>query len=614
MSRFINNPDVKITLGSDEFINDINLNVQVKRLECGFDSATVEIPDYQSWLYPGTVTNGTAIDIEVKDKSESAYPTNPMFSGVVRFPVLPFGDSENLILKCDGAGYGFGDTVNAQEYGASSRYKTAVDTLSEILTDANHGVITKWVNKQMESAVASGFSYTTVIDGNLSDTINFINFPYKPNNKVVDDLCDLLTAIRTESADKGPHWIVTTDDAFRIKEINSDHADWHKYYNSTAASGDCELYQGTDLIGYQFEKIGPEANYVVYYGAWRRPSNGDTWTENNSGDWAVVAPAGCAITDDNDAADVRINDYSILITGNSAVNPMGVVYPSTVDWNYDFSSFREYNLPQLNFWAKRDATLTSCQVRLSDAAGANYFQYDFFAELAVAGVWYHISLPVGQYYKSSGDNVWVVGGGAPDWTNIDYIAFICGAVNGATLHLDGLHFGDASVCRVAYNSTSIAADKLKIKVITDNVGKDDTLTSGTPGTTDVGIMARMAYAELLRLQTTSLVGWAKIPMIKDVLPGQLFKIYAKKQVNGTYKINGTEMRVTKIIQDVLNGGAFTTLFLTDDVSNSHPRPLYEDQNKVLQAAARPEFQDRQSSSMKAGEIDIRVARLEEDYG
>jgi hypothetical protein len=613
MTRFIRNPDVKITLGSTEYTNSINMSIQVIRHECGFDTATITVPDYKSVLYPDVVTVGTTVDIEVKDTTESAFPTDEMFSGVVRFPAMFLNEGETLVLKCDGSGYGFSDTVCGQEYGAKSRYKTAVDTLSEILTDASHGIVTKWVNKQMESATASGFSYTTSIDANLTDTINYIMFPYKPNTKCLDDLCDLLTAIRVEGSNKGPHWIVTTDDVLRLKELYSDHASWHKYYNSATASDDCELYQGTDIISYELEKIGPEANYVLYYGAWRRPSNGDTWTENNAADWAVVAPAGCAITNDNGAGNFRVNDYSILITGNSAVNPMGAVYPSSVDWNYDFSSFREYNIPWLNFWAMRDATLTSCQVRLSDAAGANYFQYDFFTELAVADTWYHLSLPVGQYYKSSGDNVWVIGGGAPDWTDIDYVAFICGAVNGATLNIDGMHFGDAWVCRVAYNSTNIAANKLKIKVITDDVGKDDTLKSGTLGTTDTGLMARMAYAELLRSQTSSLVGWVQIPLINDVLPGQIFKIYAKKNISGTYKINGTEMRVTKIIHDIA-GGCSSTLYLTDDVTNSHPRPLYEDRNKVLQSAARPEFQDRQSSSMKAGQIDIRVARLEEDYG
>jgi hypothetical protein len=101
-------------------------------------------------------------------------------------------------------------------------------------------------------------------------------------------------------------------------------------------------------------------------------------------------------------------------------------------------------------------------------------------------------------------------------------------------------------------------------------------------------------------------------MIKDLLPGQLFQIYAKK-TSGGYSINGTEMRVTKIEHEISMQGATSIITLTDDVTNSHPRPAYEDWNKVLLSAARPEFQDRQSTSMKAGEVDVRVPRLAEDY-
>lgn len=613
MGRFLQAPDTKITLGSTAYTNEKGLNISVRRLECGFDTASIQLNDYLSELYPSIVTVGTAIQVDVKDRSESSYPTNPLFKGIVRFPILPYGNIETVTLKCDGSGYGFADTVCGQEYGASSRYKTTVDTASEILTEASHGIITKWVNKQMESATASGFSYTTSISASLTDTISYIYFPYKPCNKAVDDLCDLLTAIRVEGANKGPHWIVTTDDVFRMKEIAADDANWHKYYNSTAAGDDAKLYQGKDFLEYNFEKMGPEANYVIYYGAWRRPSNGDAWTENNSADWAVPAGAGCTITDDAGAGNYRVNSASILITGNSVVNPIVAVYPSTTDWGYDFSGFREYNVPSFSFWAKKNGTLNGADVRLSDADG-NEFGYTFTALLAAADQWYHICLPVGDYYKTAGSAIWTYVDAAASWDDIDYVSFISNAVNGAKLWIDGMHFGDAWVCRVAYNSTNITANKLKIKVVTDDVGKDDTLTSGTLGTTDTGLMARMAYAELLRSQTTSLVGWVRTPMIKDLLPGQLFQIYAKKTATGSYNINGTEMRVTKVDHEISASGATSVITLTDDVTNSHPRPRYEDWNKVLASSARPEFQDRQSTSMKAGQIDIRVARLAEDYG
>lgn len=605
--RFLQSPNIKVTLGTTAYTNEKAVNIKVKRLECGFDTATLELSDYLSSLYPLNVTVGTAVQIDVKDQSESAYPTNPLFKGVVRFLYMPFSkEGETLTLKCDGSGYGFGDTACGQEYGLVSRFTTSVDTITEILTDASHGIITKWVNKQMESATASGFAYTTSIAA-LADIIPYIYFPYKPCNKAIDDLCDLLTAIRTYAGNKGPHWIVTTDDVFRLKALNADTADWHKYYDSATATDDTKLYQGKHFTEYSFEKIGPEANYIIYYGAWRRPSNGDAWTENNAANWGVT---DCTAANDSDVADHRVNDYAILITPNHAVNPWAAVYPSTMNWNYDFTSFREYNVPTLNFWIKRAAT-ADMDVRLC-TNGVGSFDYTLQpGSLAAAGKWYHISLPIGEFYKTAGSDIWTDSGAS--WADIDYVAFLGSAAINQPIHIDGLHFGDAAVCRVAYNSTNITANKLKIKVITDNTGKDDTLLSGTLGTTDTGLMARMAYAELLRCQTTSLVGWVKTPMIKDLLPGQLLQIYAKKTPT-TYTINGTEMRVTKIEHELSMAGGLSTITLTDDVSNSHPRPVYQDWNKILMSSARPEFQDRQSSSMKAGDIDIRVARLAEDYG
>jgi hypothetical protein len=608
MVRFLTRPQVKVTLGATEYENEKCINFRVQRLECGFDAATLQLNDYLSSLYPSVVTTGTAVQIDVKDGSEGAYPTNPMFKGVVRFPALPLNQSgETLLLKCDGAGYGFGDTVCGQEYGAESR-NPGNDTLSEILTGANHGVITKWVNKIMESATESGFSYTTSIDANLTDTINYIYFPYKTNNKVVDDLCDLLTAIRTAASDRGPHWIVTTDDVFRMKEIYSDDANWHKYYNAAAAGDDAKLYQGLDFLEYQLEPIGPEANYILYYGQWRRPSNGDFWTENQSALWGI----GGNQTKGDDAVTYQVGDYSLYTT--TTVNPVGPIslyYPSGQDAAWDLSSFTEFNTPYLNFYCYKEAGfVNTIGVRLATNA-ANYY----YTELSMPNdeSWYHFSLPVGPYFRSQEvtlEHLWTANG-APDWGDMDYLEFyaVDAQVN-TKLIVDGVHFGDAAVCRVAYNSTKIASDKLKTKLITDDIGKDDSLKAAD----DSGLIAQMAYAELLRCQTSGLVGWVKTLMIKDLLPGQIFKIYAKKTSGGTYNINGTEMRVLKIIQEGSEAGFTSTIYLTDDLSNSHPRPLYEDWNKVVSAAVRPEFQDRQASSMKAGTVDVRVARLAVDYG
>jgi len=150
-----------------------------------------------------------------------------------------------------------------------------------------------------------------------------------------------------------------------------------------------------------------------------------------------------------------------------------------------------------------------------------------------------------------------------------------------------------------------------MKVVTDNIGKDDTCQSGTPGTTDVGTIARLAYAELLRCQTTPIVGTFTTPIIPTALPGQLVHVHAKKKKDGSFNID-SNFRITAVIHSMTNQGFLTRFDVTDDVTNSHPRSRFGDINKVL-AAARPEFQDRQASSIKMPELDITQTVLEEDY-
>jgi len=598
MPKYITHPDIKITLGTTEHENRNHISLQIIRHENGFDTATIMLSDYLSELYPDVVTYGTAIQVDIKDSSDSSYPTNPIFKGVVRYPNIPYSvDGEVLILKCDGAGYGIGDTACAQEYGTQSA-NPSLDTIKEILTDATHGIIPKYVNKMLGSATDSGFSYTTTGVQTITGTIPYQLYPYKPCNKALDDLCDIVTALKDGGA--GPHWIVTTDDDLKVKLIGSNIAGWSSNYD-----GGTSLYQGTNILDYKFEKIGPEANYVLYYGAWRRPSNGDMWTENNSASWEVPVGASTDLSDESGASDHRVNNYAIKMTSTSAVDPWAAIYPSGGGLGYDFSSFREYNVPSFNFWCKHDG-LSDAAVRLSDNAG-NYFEYDFFSDIINTNQWYHISIPIGDHYATAGGAIWD-DTHSGTWDDIDYIAFFGSHANTKSLYVDGMHFGDAWVCRGAYNSTNITANKLKIKPITDNVGKDDTLDAAD----DSGLIAQMAYSELLRLQTTSLVGYVTIPLIGDVLPGQQFSIYAKKNSTGSYNINGTAMRTTKIIHDVLPAKITSTLFLTDDVLNSHPRTFYEDFNKMM-AATRPEFQDRQTTSMKAGHIDIRVPLYAKDY-
>jgi hypothetical protein len=578
VTHFIS-PKNQLTLGATALVDTL-LSAKVTRVLNGFDTATIVLPDTS--YYPATVTQGTTVSLEVKEEG-GAYIT--IFAGIVRFAVVDVGATKTLTLSCLGTGFGLGEMLVGQEYGSQSK-APATNTLEEIIDDLN----TNQINK-IFGGTDSEFTYTNACT--LANSIPYIMFPYKTADKCLNDLIDLVTAQEAGSA--GPQWIVTTDSVIHIHTIGSTQGTWYKYYGNSQANA--TLTYGVDYFNINLEKMAPEANYVVYYGAWRRPSNGDYWTENNAASWGA---SDCTVADDTDAGDFKVNLASICYTRTHAVNLPQINYPSTINWNYDLSSanFKEYNVPSLKFWIKRDGVTNDGHVDLVDST-AQYFRHTYSSQVPIANKWYNLSIPIGDY--SNVDAVNWVDSGSADWSDIQYISFIHGVVNGGKVWIDGLHFGDAAVCRVAYNSTSITATGAKMRLIVDNVGKDDTLTSGTPGTTDIGLMAQMAYSELLRLQTTSLVGTVETPMLADLLPGQYLYIQT------------TDFRVTKIVHNISKTGYTSLISVTDDVTNGRARNRYEDLGKQL-AAIRPEFQDRQASSIKAGSVDIRITRLAEDYG
>jgi len=609
-------PQNRVTLGGAASINNA-LEIQVIMIENGFDTATITLPDTKSAGYP-TITQGVTEVIEVKDASDASY--TQLSNGIVRFPILPLsGANEIMILKCDGAGYGLGDLVVAQEYGEQSANADVVNpdgdcTILEILTNTNHGIITKWVNHYMETTNDTGFNYTVDhIEDIVVDSIPYIIFPYKPANKCIDDLCDLITAQQAGNA--GPHWIVTTDNQFILKSINQSATHWTKYYGNNQANA--TLTQGLDFLEENFEPMGPEANVIIYGGAWRRPSGGDAWTETKATEWG--SSEGHLTISDTNTKNI-VGSKSLKINQDDGVTHKDLIayYPSTQDAAWDFTSFGSFQTPTLNFYLLRSATMTAFKVFLVTygVGGGSVYQ-----DLTVDedDKWFHFSLPIGPQYVTyvwgGTSGKWSVGAGTINWAQIDEIYFSCNdAEHDEYLCIDGLHFGNTNVCRVARDqwpseggTLGQPTNTVKTKTITDDIGKDDSLKA----TDDSGFMAQMALSELLRLRKTVTVGSITVPMIKDALPGQWFHIHAKTKADGSFAID-KDMRATKITQIIQPSGYTSKLELTDDLTNSHARPRYEDTNKIW-AATRPEWQDRQASSMKANNLDIRITRLEKAY-
>ena len=599
MVTYMPMPRSKITLGATAFESTLNTAI-ITRLENGFDTATVELPDNNSAFYPTLAAPGTAVQIEVRTVGGS-YTT--IFKGVVRYPIMPQGASEIIQLKCDGAGYGLSDTAVMNEYGEQS-VNPSLDTVNEILTDATEGIITKYVNKILKSATDSGFSYTTSLEAAaVGDEIPYVYYTYKPCNKAIDDLIDIVCAKR--AGDAGLHWIVTTADVFMLKSIDQTLGAWTKYYGDSQANSTLTPDDFTTFP--KFEPIGPEANYIIYNGVFRRPSNGD-WTEGNASSWDDSSGA----TFSNEATIKTMGGYSVK-SYNAAATGCGFIFTFPTDLNLD--NFLRRNGPSLNFDLAIDRLMTPL-------SGAGIYN-NFFVRLFSGALDYAYYTPGNSVISKASTTTdqnfqhfavkldaysidqWQISG-SMDWGAVLSVEIWCPNVQSA--YLDAFNFGGAQIVRIAQNSTNIAANKVKMRVITDSTPKDDSLVASD----DSGLMAQLAYNELLRLQKTATVGTITTFMIKDALPGQWFHIHAKETTTpGTYTFNA-DFRATKIIHVISPSGFFSSLEVTTDLTNSRTRPVYEDRNK-LDAARRPEYQDRQATSIKSGNMDIWVTPLTKDY-
>jgi hypothetical protein len=363
-----------------------------------------------------------------------------------------------------------------------------------------------------------------------------------------------------------------------------------------------------NIVNWAIEKAAFEAfNNQEYETFWRRSSSGDGWTEGTNGetasDWGV------------NAYTTRIFSNTFHIVGETALKlssnsgDLQAYYPST-NANWDFSVFPPFTRPTLNFYALSHTRGLSFNfwVRLIDADG-DWLLTDLTNILTGEDNWCHVELPIGTYYKSIHvANSW--GYEAPglfDWAHVDHIQFEYTWLSGVSpdFYIDGLHFGGVPIIRIARQefpdeivagrgTLGTEANPICYKVLRDDVGKDDSLNASD----DSGTLAQYAKSALLTAVKPTENGTFTTEMIPDILPGQL--VY----------INGKDWRIKKVTHILET--VKTRFEVTDDLTNSHTRLRYEDQNKIY-AALRPEWQDREAASLKVGEVDIRTKPLEKAY-
>lgn len=638
-TRYMTNPKQKITVTHDPagtpvtytFENRGIIDWKITRRENAWDIATVNLTNPKSLNYSSRVSRSDQIIIEVQDADESSW--TKLFGDSYLTACNPMLTNATVLnLKADGAGWPLAKMLVAEEYGTQSSNPT-LDTIKEILIDGSYGIIDKSIHNLLGSATTSGHWFDTaqaIADDQIeaiAGTILYLYFAYKPAGKAINDVCDYVQAIKGAAA--GPHWLLTPDSEFLLSTIGSHHANvvtvgWTNYFQGD--QDESTLVQGRDFTQYWFQELDKEANYILYYGRLRKPGSGDLWTESNAvAMWDTsVINAAWQCTMSNDAGVKIVGANSTEAYCDNVASAFDFCFPSSKDMGLNVSKMGgEHSIPTLSFYVQCDANVDRSGVLPFVFIGKfttgppivlDGWQYDFSNIVQTDDKWYHFNLPIGDYWRSSGKDFdgWLERN-TGTWTDVDIILFKADSKAGVRgkMYIDGLAL-NGYVIRVARQTAAYSTtDPCRMKIITDDEGKDDSLLSGTPGTTDLGTMARLAKAEYLRSCTTPIVGWVDVKMVKDCWPGMLVHVHAEKKADGTFNLD-KDMRVSKLEHSTRGGSFNTRLYLTDDVLNSLTRPAYNDMNLLLQSM-RPEFQDRQATSLKMREMDITQARLSESY-
>lgn len=592
------------------------------------------------WDDAGTIKNDTVkLYCNYSEVSTPLTTTDLRFYGFVEGAknVVTQG-GEFIELQCRSYFRCLLDLLVAQEYGSQSTNPT-LDTIQEIIQDAFNGIIDLWVEKVLGGAVNTGYTVSQTYVENIAGTIKYITFPYKPVRNALNDLMDLLQAIKTDSA-AGMHWIGRTIESpadtftpyLAVAEVDDhEHAGdppvediWPTWWSTDEAGS--TLVVKTDMILNDFHRRQPEANYILYFGNCWVPGNGDYWTEETAGNSVLWSSGVGAFTADCDSIGVGavggVEDPVVGITclqlePTNAPNVGYAFYPATQDlgWNLENIS-SPTNIPHLVWYEyQTDVFQFNYLVQMATdnvthAGGANddYFIASWFYMTPIADKWYRVSVPIGPHWArdptlhDAGDDFYWTPQNNADWADINMILFSCGDNNAYDRCIDGLHI-EAQVIRGAYLSNP---GYTKIKMIQDHVAKDDSLDAAD----DSGTMAQLAYAELLRAARRPIQGTIAIPGKPTILAGQKAHIHAG-QHSGGFRINKAMMFQQHHLH-MGSRGLISYLTLTDDLLNGRPMSPMDEYN-LIQGMTQPSAQNRTMSSIKSWPIDITHTVLAKSY-
>jgi len=584
----------------------------------------VRVSDYKSSKYVDVFDAFDTLDLSLRYGSDSWLKDHSGRVTTVMPQLIP-RVGEVLEALAWGQGNALVKTHCDEAYGVESLTNSLLDTPTEIIED----LITNHINKEFGGA-ASGYSIADKVetinypDGGNTFSITHLNSQYLNNFVNVNRVCSLSNAYAQGlgTPEVSIHWFVDPSSNLYVKKIDDDHSDgnWDRYWGGTSGTDPGTRASSTivvkeDMILYDFRKTVEEyANSIVLSSLLRKPSE-DWVTELVAGGtggsqlWGEGG-GGKGLSDDAAAGHFVVGINSVKNITDGAVT--NTFYPSgkNAGWNFDSIGSPD-TIPTVNFYIYTSALLADIDVHFYK--GVSSFYRDITADIASATKWYHISLPIGSYHNFRvGNFEWTVNG-APTWTDLDWFEFEWDGANNDYILIDDFHI-TGTVVRQARDTSEITAHDLYQKVIRNDTATNDTMLSGTPGTTDLGTAAQLAYAELLRRSQTPTVGMIQIPMAVDLLPGQTVHIHACQKSDDTYRVDA-DFRVKELTHLIGQGARFggfeTRLNLTSDVTNTHAFAVPNAYSLLMEYAGA--LGHGEARNLKGGTLDNLIPRLSENY-
>lgn len=585
--------------------NDQAIELTIVRPENNVPHAMLRVNDYKNKNYQAVFAANTLADIYLWQGSDT--PTKVFRGNVTQLaPTLDPQAGEVLDVQLWGAGNGLIRTHCSTSYGVESENPT-ITTVQDILID----ICDNYVEKQFNGAVTNWTLNTGKIEDVLAALdITFLDGRYVDNFTLVNRVCDIATAYAASVADVGPHWMIDPDSNLYVKQLDDDSADtlWPEYWKGSQTASTLTVAEDMLLYGFA-EHMTEYANHIILASDLRKPGY-DYWTEN------AVANAlwGDANGNLGDSA-IHVVGANSLIAEPTAAGNVNWWYPSarTAAWNIPRMGSIN-TIPRINFYCYVNQDPGDLTFSMHTDTDEYYYIQDIYSDfMNVNEEWVHISLPIGDYYKTGDESKrirWIPFnvGGDLNWNNINYVMFTMGSGAGESndAYVDDLHFS-GKVIREARDTSEITTYGDWQKIILNDVAVDDSLKEAD----DTGTAARLAYAEVLRRAVIPTTTNIHVPLAIDFLPGQKTYTQACVKVDGTYRVQ-EDFRASLVTHTVNPAaGARTILTLTNDLSNSHAKTVPNQHGMLMEYVG--SLGHREAKDLKSSGIDPLITRLLKDY-